>query len=469
MGWLKRPSLRKITYGFAIAVIATPVVGMVAVNLALATPWACDWAAHRFERRLNLDTRIDRLSVWPWSGVTIHGLVVSPPPEMAATVKEPIFETSSIRIMPAWRKILSKQLVMNEVFIEQPRIVLPVELLASLIPKTTPPPPSALVAKVEDATATPDSKAPATPPTTPAAPPQTGTGPSAPPAPAAKPVTPPVLPPTSWCHIRNGSITINSARSSKRAEAHGIRGSIPLNGKAATSAIHIETLKAAGWQSEAPVDIPLKWTQPHILIGPLAPVIAGLNTTVSGRVSLVRGLPAVIVATCPKQAWSNIPLPMQAQASVGDVEARAEWVGLLSAPGTWRGQLQAAVNGVDCRQRNISARFDYGSCFATLQGGRLTVHDARLTSDDASVLGNATLKMDGNYAAALRLVTAPPTAQGMVHQLFPDIEQPVPLTPLSTPQRSALDLEVQGNFQHLSLRVGLDGPVIEIHPQAPKP
>ena len=97
-----------------------------------------------------------------------------------------------------------------------------------------------------------------------------------------------------------------------------------------------------------------------------------------------------------------------------------------------------------------------------LGGGRLSCLDARLIGDDLSLLGNATLLADGRIAAALRMVTAPEIASTLTQHAFPNISPPPVLTPLSTPQRVAFDLDLSGNFDHLALQLGKDGPMVEL-------
>jgi hypothetical protein len=87
--------------------------------------------------------------------------------------------------------------------------------------------------------------------------------------------------------------------------------------------------------------------------------------------------------------------------------------------------------------------------------------DARLIGDELSLLGNATLLADGRAAGAARLVAAPESVTGIVSRIFPHLAAPS-LTPLATPQRAAFDLEAFGNISQLFLRLGRDGPVVNL-------
>ena len=135
---------------------------------------------------------------------------------------------------------------------------------------------------------------------------------------------------------------------------------------------------------------------------------------------------------------------------------------MLLAPGTWQGGLVTEARAPAGSLAGHDAIFDHGSAIAVLRGGTLSCIDGRLIGDDLSLLGNATLLADGRAAAALRLVAPPETAAAIASSLFPNLPGPPHLTPLSTPQRSAFDLEAFGNIRQLSIRIGRDGPVTEI-------
>jgi len=74
--------------------------------------------------------------------------------------------------------------------------------------------------------------------------------------------------------------------------------------------------------------------------------------------------------------------------------------------------------------------------------------DARLTGEETTVMGNGAMLTDGRTAAIARIVAAPDTLLAISRFTQPSSSEPE-LTPLSTPQRAALDLRFfgqPGNF-----------------------
>jgi hypothetical protein len=88
----------------------------------------------------------------------------------------------------------------------------------------------------------------------------------------------------------------------------------------------------------------------------------------------------------------------------------------------------------------------------------ITAEMLRLIGDDLSILANAAVIAGGRAAAAIRFVAHPGTLVHLAQRLQPDLNPP--LTPLSTPQRAALDLRAFGSLDNLTLEVGPNGPRI---------
>ncbi len=76
----------------------------------------------------------------------------------------------------------------------------------------------------------------------------------------------------------------------------------------------------------------------------------------------------------------------------------------------------------------------------------------------------AWLLADGRTAGAVRVVAAPEAVAAIVSKIFPNIQDGPSLTPLATPQRAAFDLETFGTISRLSLRLGKNGPVVNLNP-----
>jgi hypothetical protein len=88
------------------------------------------------------------------------------------------------------------------------------------------------------------------------------------------------------------------------------------------------------------------------------------------------------------------------------------------------------------------ASFNQGQALIVFQQGILRCIDARLVGDDLSLLGNGMALGDGRFAGHLRIVAAPESLAAIAKRIQND--SPLQLTPLSTPQRAALDMRAFG-------------------------
>ena len=86
-----------------------------------------------------------------------------------------------------------------------------------------------------------------------------------------------------------------------------------------------------------------------------------------------------------------------------------------------------------------------------------------MIGDELSLLGNTTLLADGRAAGAARLVAAPETAAAITHRILPVLQGSPSLTALATPQRVAFDVEAFGTISQLFLRLGKDGPIVNLN------
>ncbi len=449
-----RGNRRGVRRWFWIAPLALPAATLLLANLWLACSPGRHWIAGKIQQRTGLEARVGRSSLWPWSGVTLRGVELLQPPALRPAVREPFARSATIRLSPVWRSWLRGNRDLRAVELESPQFVIPVELLADLaksqIPPVTATPPAAPpVASVTLPFVGPPAPVPAPPAATSAAPPMK--------APAI------ALPPTAWLHLKNASFTVFSATSGKPwVGVSGLSGSIPVAGMPAESALRIRTIEADGTEVVTGLNAALDWKFPLLSLKPLATEIHGLKLTFAGKLGMLRGLPVQIEAQLPRQALASRPLPGQGHAEAEAITAIARLRGLLLAPGTWQGDLFAEAQSPTATIAGHDAKFDSGRALTVLRGGMLSCIDARLIGDELSFLGNATLLADGRAAAALRMVAAPESANAIARRIFPVIRQAPSLTPLSTPQRAAFDLEAFGNIRQIFLRLGRDGPVVEL-------
>ena len=414
-------------------------------NLSLSSPWACRWIATKIERRTGMETRVGGASWSPWNGAAIDAVELLQPAPLRAALKQPLVRIDSLRVTPVWKAWLRGRLEVHSIELVSPRFVLPLELASHLArpQKTTPPP-------VAAATAPPAAGLPGPPaPTPPAA-----VYPPPPPAPPSQP--------TGWLHLKNASFTLVHASSHRTLiEIAKITGSVPIAGDHAQAALKIDSVSAFGNELARNLAAQLDWTYPLLSLKPLETEIAGYKLVLAGKIASFSGLPIQIDAQLPRQALAAFALPFDGQASAEAITANARFRGLLLAPGTWQGDLIAESLAPAIRVAARETKFDRGSAVTILRGGVISCVDARLIGDELSLLGNATLLADGRAAGAARLVAAPESVTGIVSRIFPHLAAPS-LTPLATPQRAAFDLEAFGNISQLFLRLGRDGPVVNL-------
>lgn len=420
-------------------------------NLWLASPHGRFWIAGKIQASTGLETRVGSASVLPWRGITLADVELLQPPPLRAAVPQPLARIASIHLNPVWRAWLRGRLELTSIAFESPELVVPVELLADIARTRAQPAPS--LPPVAAADTNPPQAAPDPPAS------------AAPPAQAPAPVQPhPALTtPTGWIHLQNASFTLISASSGKQwFRTEGISGSIPVSGGPAESPLRIGSVQMAGRVALTDIGMTLDWRAPLLSMKPFESEIDGLKFVMAGKIGLVAGLPMQFEAQVPEQSPPRLPLPPGLKAKVASIHINARFRGLLLAPGTWQGDLVAGAVSPSARVGGYDAVFDRGSAVTVLRGGVISCVDARLIGDELSFLGNATLLADGRAAAALRMVAPPASIDAIVSRTFTQVTQPFSVTPLSTPQRAAFDLEVFGNLQELYLRLGAQGPVMRL-------
>jgi hypothetical protein len=438
---------------------ALPFAAAVLANLWLASTPGCHWVAAKIQHRTGLEARIGGASVWPWSGVTLLNVELLQPVALRPAVSEPLARISTMRLTPDWPSWLHGKRELRAAALDSPRFVVPVEMLADLAKSQAPP---ATAAPTIAPAAPPFVGPPAPVPAAPAALPPTATPEAAPKLPAI------VLPPTSWLHLKNASFTLFSAASGKPwFEVSGVSGSIPVAGSPARSALLVRTIHAGASETLTDLNVSLDWTAPRLSLKPVETEIRGLKLILAAQLAMLSGLPLQIEAQLPRQPLASFPLRDNGHAEAEAIAVNARFRGLLLAPGSWQGDLIAEALAPSASLAGHDAKFDRGSAVTVLRGGILSCVDARLIGDELSFLGNATLLADGRAAAALRMVAPPESAAAIAARVFPDIAQAPSLTPLSTPQRAAFDVEASGNIRRMFLRIGREGPIVELNHSTP--
>lgn len=502
-----RRILRLLAWGLLLIAVTSPLW----VNLLLATPLATGPAARAIGKRLGLECQIRRLSLWPWKGLTVHGLCVLTPEELRDDASPSLLEVREIRIDPDWSALFGGKWKADAVTVVEPRIDLPLEILLAMIPETTPTtttpalamntPELAPIPTTPSTATTPPqqvqpapgpaspSQDPAHPPAQDPAHPTTGdphtppSGPTHPPAnqtssppphqnptqaPAAAPhkTNPPPAaepPPTRWCHIEKASLRLRSTtHPAFHLELEDLTGSIPLAGRSAQSRLHLQRAGQSGqtWLQDS--EFQINWDGREMVIESGELELGGLKTKIQARLQTRPEIPFRISVLSPLQDFKEpVLLPKGVLARFGMAGYRLQIDGWLLTPGSWNGYLLGGVKQAGLMLSPHTASFDEGSALLHLMpGGHLICHRAELRDDNATLMAQGHVFRNGSFVGSLRLVTDPQQAAGIAQSLFPELKQPPPLTPLSTPQRCAFDLEAIGKPGQIQVRVGHQGPVL---------
>jgi len=423
-------------------------------NLGLASPWGKRWVAGKIQNQTGLETRIAGASWSPWNGASVSRLEILQPVALRAVVKEPLFKCASVRVTPVWQAWIRGRLAVRDIELDSPEILLPLEVISSLAgsPPTHAP------------GAPPVATGPPVVPTPPPPPSVAQPTPSPPVAVDSKPKAPPPQP-TGWLRLKNASVSIIHAGSGRTLLAISkTSGSIPISGNPAESSLHIGGISVFGHPGVAELTPKLDWTSPLLSLKPLDLSYGGYRFVFAAKIAGFSGLPLQIEAQLPSQPLASFALPFQGKAAAESIVANARFRGLLLAPGSWQGDLLAEAVAPTIRIGGHDAKFDKASMVSILRGGVLSCVDARMVGDDLSLLGNATVLADGRLAGAARVVATPESAAAIASRSFPLLQGAPSLTPLSTPQRAAFDVAAFGNISQIFLRLGKDGPVINLNP-----
>ena len=507
----RRGSRRWLRWLFILAA-GIPLVAFGLSNLALGSPWGRDWIADKIRRRTTLETTIGGASWSPWNGVNFRDVVLQQPAALKDVVAEPLVRIPHFRFYPVWKAIFRGQPDVRSITLDSPRIVLPLEIVSYLATPTAPPvvqmappdeplqplpdlpplaaspsePASPEVSALQQApladTIRPAGESPVTAPSPEPSPsgapspspthPPVAAGPSEPSPPAKPPLPKPPEPPTAptdFIQLTDASFAVVLAGAkTPLVELGGIKGAVPVAGKAGTSSLHVGSIESLGNQILAAAEIPLAWQPPRLSAAPLEAEVGGLNTKFSITFALIPGIPFTLEAIAPTQPLEATALPGGGTFKAVSASANLRAQGQLIFPSTWQADLVTGAVKPSVILSNEETKFDQSQSITLLRGGTLSCIDARIVGDQLSFLGNATVFSDGRAAGVLRIVAPPETTVSIVNQFFPALQAPPAFSAMSTPQRAALDLEVSGNLGDLQIRLGKNGPLVG-PPKPPAP
>lgn len=450
---MKRGTWRKrLVIWLLVAVFVLPIVCYGLSNLFLISPKGREYVSSRISARLQLETSVQGTTWSPWNGITVYGLRIEQPEELQKEISRPLLSIQSIRLDPAWKQLVRKRLDLKGIDLIKPDFTLPIELL-SMIPATPPVTDPAAVTKPDLAMNPPSPELNAPNPrdpsviTTPVEPRPT------PPQPKniETEMPPPISTPTRLIRLTDAKVRIVTTMSeSPLYEIRKISGRIPYAGKATQTNLVTGAISTLGNEIAGEMKIPLDWNAPALTANSVNGKVFGLDTTAAIQLRLTHGLPLRIIASIPEQREKEIAVSQSTGMKLGAVGAQGIFQGLLSYPASWQGQAMLRSVEIDGKYLGNETHFDSGHALFIFRNGALSCADARLNGEDTSILTNATLLSDGRAAANLRIVASPETLRAFAKFTDPTGSPPY-FTPLRTPQRAALDLEVfgrLGNFRY---------------------
>jgi len=458
----QRRGLRRALWLLACLCIGLPLLALAIGNLWLGSSSGRSWLAARITAATTLDSSIGGASWSPWNGAILRDVRIEQPAILRDAVGWPLAEIATLRARPAWLASLRGRLTLAEIELENPRIVLPVQLLSHFVqspPPAVEPPPDPQPEPAIQPAPSPEPPAAAPPlPTEPGPPPEAA---AASPAPDRRP--------TSWIRVRKGSFRLVFAgMETALIEVPDIRGDFPIAGGPATALLGTGPLEIFGQNGHARLQAPLTWQEPMLTFGPVETEEGGLKLKLAAGIVRASGLPLHVEINLPEQAPPALALA-GGRGRAGRLSADFRFRGLLLSPATWESDFVTRASDCSLELGSQQSHFGLGGCLAVLRRGVVSCVDARLIGDELSFLANGTVLPDGRAAAVLRVVAAPETALSMSSRLFPGIRNAPSFTELGTPQRVAIDLEAFGTLGDLSLRFGRDGPVMEFQDALSQP
>ncbi|MGJ8634534.1 MAG: hypothetical protein ACSHX7_11515 [Luteolibacter sp.] len=441
--------------------ILLPLIAFGLSNLYLVSPKGQRHIGSRITAFTRMESSVKGATWSPWNGITVYGIEIKQPPPLREEYKSPLLRIQSVRCVPVWKKLATKTLEIRNLDLTNPELSIPIEFL-SQIPRTAPP---------ELASKTQVTSPPATPAASPPALAQnhipTPTSPVAPaqdqhPAPAQASNTPPSntvqeptrpqnIPPaeaapTVSVTFTGGRFTLLSTFSEKPLyRIASASGSIPIAGKPKTSTIILNRVSSLGNLLSEKTEIPVNWKAPFLDFGPFEFSSFETEGTLACRLFFTPGIPFIINGNIPEQKDLAFQLPGSLKTKIGVLTAQGGFQGLLRNPTTWQGKAIARSSSIHTEYGTGVTDFEFGRAVILYGNGTLSCVDARLVSETTSLLANGTLLTDGRCASNARIVSTPEILASISRYTQQDSKQ-AHLTPLSTPQRAALDLQLFGRL-----------------------
>jgi hypothetical protein len=381
--------------------------------------------------------------------------VLQQPEGLRDKISEPFLTIRLVRVLPDWLLLTKKQIEIEEVRIDGARLTLPIEILSGIAQPGAvgvPPDTTAMTTPARET----DRKLTSNPTEIQSHEPQVNRKSPAPAVPR-KP-SPAVIESDElsdsavWIHCSDASLTVvSSLMENPLYEIQRIDGKIPVSGKPTESNIQLQGINSFGSKILESLVIPLSWKEGVLSAQRFKTELGGVTCEFKAGIALSGGMPFSLEALVPSQKDTSIKLSQKLSFDLREIAAKGIFQGYLRAPNTWQGQWIAQASHIEAHFWQQADLFQQGHAHFIYQKGMLRCVDARLIGSSLSVLANAAVIQDGRLSATVRFVSTPERLKALSSFTHPENSAPH-FTPLHTPQRSALDLQIYGTLYDLKYK-----------------
>lgn len=450
-------------------------------NLFLASSLGRSLVAEKISLILKIETSVQGSSWSPWNGITCYGIVVKQPIPLRNAIGQPLLKIQELRISPDWIALSKRKLVIRAISLIQPELNLPIEIFSEPthsipaekiqtltdLPTATLPPPSLPGPMEPPLTFTPPPSSyepiPDASTTVPIPPAALATLPDpaiSPPQKKHSSHTPKPSQPTFWVDISKAHLRVICTGSEiPLYEIEQIDARLPLGGGSAKSEIRLKHIHALGSPLADALTIPIQLRDNIIETKKFLTEYSGISCAFQAQLTLNQLLPFQINCVIPQQSQREWNVSKDLQVHSGEITAQARLQGLLTLPNSWQGQAISRAKSIEIQHTDDTFLFNHAHAIFLLNRGKLQCIDTRLIGDSLSLLANGTVLQDGRFAANTRFISTPERLHSISKYTHPEGSDPN-FTPLSTPQRVALDLRFFGNRNHFQYQPDPSHPLV---------
>lgn len=395
-------------------------------------------------QRCGLPASLKGASWSPWNGISVYGIKIEQPEALQKQFAKPLLQIESIRIVPTWREMAKRRLVMQSIEIKKPEFSVPIEILSHFSSKAAPTQQQPIVKNEPAGSPTPKKTSPSSAPKNEEKVKLSKQPENQPKAPPSPPIEADLR--TTWVHISDARFElISSFSETPLYEIFSADGWIPIGGNGSKSTLALRGIRSIGSSAEEKLTLPVLFQKRTLNFGPVKTSIANTTCELGASIGFVRHFPFQASFRTPDQEVEPFDISAERSMQIESFGGSGNLRGLLSIPQTWRGQAYFKATKINVHAPSNDLSFDHGNALFSFSTRAISCLDARMIGDDLSLLGNATILGDGRMAAAGRLVSSPENLI-MASKDFGKNDSIPTLTPLSTPQRAALDMQLLGRL-----------------------